>query len=193
MTIEEILANAGITVEADALEKLKAEMPKAYMPLADANKRIAAAKKAGDDVQAAFDAYKAEVDEAAKAAEGKDGEAAKALEELQSKYADLEGKFNDSQAAIKNRDAKAALTDALKAAGANPAAIALLADSALAKIEFGEDGKPSNAKDIAEAIKGENGGLFGEPIDTGKPAGKADEENDLKTAFDEGFGETKRN
>lgn len=193
MTIEEILKNAGIELEAEALAKLKAEMPKAYMPLAEANKRIGEAKNATEALQKSFDDYKAEVEAAAKAAAGKDGEAAKALEDLQAKYADLEGKFNESQNAIKSRDARAALTDALKAAGANPAAVALLADSALARIEFGDDGKPSNVKDVAEAVKADNGGLFGEPIDTGKPAGKADADNDLKTAFDEGFGETKRN
>lgn len=193
MTIEEILKNAGVEVEAEALEKIKADMPKSYMPLADANKRIAAAKKETEGVQKAFDEYKAEVDKAAEEAKASGDESAKALEELQAKYADLEGKFNDSQNAIKERDAKAALTDALKAAGANPAAIGLLADKALASVEYGDDGKPANIQDVTEAIKGENGGLFGEPVDTGNPQDKADEENDSKDAFLEGFGSTERN
>lgn len=191
MKIEEILKNAGIEDD-EAIKAVAAELPKSFMPLADANARIAKAKTAGDDVQKAFDAFKAEVEaERAKAAE--DGDArAKALEELTAKYGELETRFNDSQNAIKQRDASSALKKALAAAGANAAAVDLLANAALDRVEFGEDGKPSNVDDVAEAVKADNAGLFGEQVDTGQKQQKADEKNDFKDAFLQGFGDTKR-
>lgn len=191
MTIEEILKNAGITDQA-AIDAVKAEMPKSFLPLADHNKRIAAAKQEAADVQKAFDAYKADAEAAAAANEGKEDESAKALADLQAKYDKLQGDFTASQDKHKQRAATDALTKALKAAGANDAALSLLAGAGLAQIEYGEDGEPSNVQAIADKIKADNAGLFGEPFASGKPQGKADQENDLVSAFDEGFGDTTR-
>lgn len=186
MTIDEILANAGIE-DAEAVAKVKAEMPKAFMPLAEANKRIAAANKAKDEAAAALESYKQEVEQAAEEAK-KNGEAgATALAELQAKYEKLQGDFTESQNAMKQRDAKEALIAALKEAGANPAAIELLANSALAGVEFGEDGKPSNVQAVADGVKESNAGLFGVSVDTGRKQEKADEGNDLDPF--EGFGD----
>lgn len=190
MKIEEILKNAGIE-DAEAIAKIKEAMPKAFMPLADFNSRIAAAKKEAADVQAAFDAFKAEADAASAANAVKEDEAAKKFEALQAQFDKLQGDYTAAQDAAKQRDAKDAITKALKDAGANPAAIALLADAALGRIEYGEDGKPSNVSDVAEAVKGENAGLFGVDVDTGKQSGKSDGDNLGADAFLEGFGDTK--
>lgn len=190
MKIEEILKNAGIE-DAETVAKVKEEMPKAFMPLADFNSRIAAVKKEASDVQAAFDAFKAEAEKAKEEDAGKEDAASKKLEELQAKFDKLQGDYTAAQDAAKKRDAKDAITKALKEAGANPAAIALLADAALGRIEYGEDGKPSNVSDVAEAVKGENEGLFGVEIDTGKQSDKSDGDNLGKDAFLEGFGDTK--
>lgn len=191
MTIEEILKNAGITDQA-AIDAVKAEMPKSFLPLADHNKRIAAAKQEAADVQKAFDAYKADAEAAAAANEGKEDESAKALADLQAKYDKLQGDFTASQDKHKQRAATDALTKALKAAGANDAALSLLAGAGLAQIEYGEDGEPSNVQAIADKIKADNAGLFGEPFKSGNPQSKATQENDLVSAFDEGFGDTTR-
>jgi hypothetical protein len=187
MTIEEILKNAGID-DAEAIAKVKAEMPKAFLPLADHNKRIAAAKQEAADVQKAFDDFKAEAEAAAKANEGKEDEGAKALADLQAKYDKLEGDFKASQDKHRQRKATDALTKALKEAGANDAALSLLAGAGLAQIEYGEDGEPSNIADVAEKIKGDNAGLFGEPFASGKPQGKANGDNDPEDPFLKGFG-----
>ena len=192
MKIEDILSAAGIE-DADKIKQVAEELPKHFMPTAELNKRVASAKKETEDLQKTFDDYKADVEKTkTEAGDAGDSEAAKALEELQQKYSDLEGKFSASQEAIKARDAKSALLESLKTAGANPAAIELLASNAVSRVEFGEDGKPSNVSDICEALKTDNEGLFGAPVDTGKPAEKADEENKLADAFKEGFGETER-
>lgn len=191
MGIEEILKNAGIE-DAEAIAKVKAEMPKAFMPLADANKRITAAKTEAADATKALEDYKAQQEQAqAQAKEGEDKQAQE-FAALQEKYNALEGRFNDSQNAIKQRDAKAAITEALKGAGANPAALGLLADAGLSKAQFGEDGKLSNLDDVLEAVKGDNSGLFGEKVDTGEQQKKATDPNDLLSAFEEGFGDTTR-
>lgn len=191
MTIEEILKNAGITDQA-AIDAVKAEMPKSFLPLADHNKRIAAAKQDAENVQKAFDAFKAETEAAAKATEGKEGESAKQLADLQAKYDQLEGEFKASQDKHRQRKATDALTKALKDAGASDAALTLLASAGLAQIQYGEDGEPSNVADVAEKIKGDNAGLFGQPFSSGKQQAKADDENSFKDAFDEGFGDTTR-
>lgn len=191
MTIEEILKNAGVEDQA-IIDAVKAEMPKSFLPLAEHNKRVAAAKDETAKVQTAFDAFKAEAEAKAKEGEGKEDESAKALADLQAKFDKLDSEYKASQDKHKQRAATDALTKALKAAGANDAALALLASAGLAQIQYGEDGEPSNVADVAEKIKGDNAGLFGEPFASGSPQGKANEPNDLKTAFDEGFGDTTR-
>lgn len=193
MKIEEILKNAGIEDQA-AIDAVKAEMPKAFIPLEDHNARIAKAKKEAADVQTAFDAYKAEVDAAADKAKGESEESAKALEELQKKYESLQKDFTDSQNAVKERDAKEALDKALKNAGANSAAMALLSAAALGRIEYGEDGKPSNLAEAVEAVKAENEGLFGKTIDTAEPPAKGnppEPDSEMKAAIEKGFGDLK--
>lgn len=192
MTIEEILKNAGIE-DAAVIEAVKAEMPKSFLPLADHNKRIAAAKAETESAKKALEDYKAETEAAQAANEGKQDESAKALADLQGKYEQLQKEFADSQSKHKQRKAADALTKALKDAGANDAALSLLTDAGVSKVEFGDDGEPSNISDVAEKIKADNGGLFGEPFASGKPQAKATDENDLADAFGEGFGETKRN
>ena len=166
MTIEEILNNAGVTDSA-IIEAVKAEMPKSFMPLADANKRIAAAKQ----------------DAEAKANE---------LEQLKQQHEALQKQFAEAQEKAKQTAGREALVKALKEAGANPAAVELMASSALAGIEYDADGKPANVQDVADHLKEGNAGLFGTQVDTGTPGKKADNPNDLLSAFDEGFGETKR-
>lgn len=191
MNIEELLKNAGVTDQA-VIDAVKAEMPKNFLPLSEHNKRIAAAKDEAAKVQAAFDSFKAETEAAAKASEGKEDESAKALADLQAKYDQLEGDFKASQDKHRQRKATDALTKALKDAGANDAALSLLASAGLAQIQYGEDGEPSNVSDVAAKIKDDNAGLFGQPFNSGKPQGKADQDNDLVSAFDEGFGDTTR-
>ena len=171
--IEEILKNAGIEDQA-AIDAVKAEMPKAFIPLEDHNARMAKAKNETADVQKAFDAFKEETEKAAGEAAKQGGENEKAVEELQKKLADLEGKYTASQDAIKQRDAREALSKALKGAGANPAALELLADKALASVEYGDDGKASNVEAAVEALKKDNAGLFGEPVNTSKPQEKGE-------------------
>lgn len=186
MKIEEILKNAGIEDE-EAIKAVAAELPKSFMPLADANARIAKAKTAGEEVQKAFDAFKAEVEaKAAKAAE--DGDAsAKALEDLKAKYSELEERFTGAQAAVRERDAASALKKALEAAGANAAAVDLLAKSALSGVEFDEGGKPSNVEAVIEQVKADNAGLFGEQVDTGQKQPKASGNNEPQDPFLLGF------
>lgn len=191
MTIEEILKNAGIEDQA-IIDAVKAEMPKSFLPLADHNKRIAAAKEETAKVQTAFDAFKADAEAAAKANEGKEDEGAKALADLQAKFDKLDSEYKASQDKHKQRAATDALTKALKEAGANDAALSLLAGAGLAQIQYNEDGEPSNVADVAEKIKGDNAGLFGQPFSSGKQQAKADDENSFKDAFDEGFGDTTR-
>lgn len=171
--IEEILKNAGVKDQA-VIDAVKTEMPKAFLPLEDHNARMAKAKNETADVQKAFDAYKEETEKAAGEAAKQGGENEKAVEELQKKLADLEGKYTASQDAIKQRDAREALSKALKGAGANPAALELLADKALASVEYGEDGKASNVEAAVEALKKDNAGLFGEPVNTSKPQEKGE-------------------
>lgn len=191
MDIKEILKKFGIE-DAETVEQIAAEVPKHFVPTAVLNERVAKAKGEAEEVQKAFDAYKAEVEAAAAKAKGEGDESAKALEELQKKYDSLKGDFDKSQNAIKERDAKEALNKALKDAGANPAALSLLASAALSRIEYGDDGKPSNVDDVAAAVKGENEGLFGVVKDTGTPPAKgnppAPEDEFLK-----GFGSTEKN
>lgn len=193
MTIEEILKNAGIEDE-KAIEAVKSELPRAYMPLAEANKRIAAAKTASEELQRQFDAYKAEAEKAAAEAaaenEGKEGEAAKALAELQAKFDKLQGDYDSSKNELRQGKARGELEKALKDAGANPAALALLVGAGMAKVEYDEEGKPSNISNVAETIKGENGGLFGRKLDTGKPQEKGDgnQPDEVEAAFARGFG-----
>lgn len=192
MTIEEILNNAGVT-DADVIEAVKAEMPKAYMPLADANKRIAAAKQDAEAKAKAFEDYKAEqakaLDDAAKQGQGQADELAK----LKADHEALQKQFAEAQEKAKQTAGREALVKALRDAGANPAAVELMASSALAGIEYDADGKPANVQDVADHLKEGNAGLFGTSIDTGTPSKKADNPNDLLSAFDEGFGATKRN
>lgn len=187
MTIEEILKKAGIEDQA-IIDAVKAEMPKAFLPLADHNKRIAAAKQEAADVQKAFDDFKAETEAAAAAKEGQEDESAKALAELQAKFDKLDSDYKASQDKHKQRAASDALTKALKDAGANPAALALLAENGLKNVEFGDDGEPANIQDVAEAIKGANEGLFGEFVDTGKQQKKASQGNEPTDPFLKGFG-----
>ena len=193
MTIEEILKNAGIEDE-KAIEAVKSEMPRAYMPLAEANKRIAAAKTASEELQQQFDQYKAEAEkaaaEAAAKSEGKEGETAKALAELQAKFDKLQGDYDSSQNELRQGKARSELEKALKNAGANPAALSLLVGAGMAKVEYGEDGNPSNISNVADAIKGENGGLFGHKLDTGKRQEKGDgkQQDEVEAAFARGFG-----
>lgn len=189
MTIEEILKNAGVEDQA-IIDAVKAEMPKNFLPLEDHNKRIAKAKEETAGIQKAFDDYKAETEAAAQANAGKEDESAKALADLQAKFDKLDSDYKASQDKHKQRAATDALTKALKEAGANDAALSLLAGAGLAQIQYGEDGEPANVSDVAAKIKADNAGLFGEPFASGKPQGKADEDNDMKTAFDEGFGDT---
>lgn len=191
MDIKEILKKFGIE-DAETVEQIAAEVPKHFVPTSVLNERIAKAKGEAEDVQKAFDAYKAEVEEAAAKAKGDGDASAKALEELQQKYDSLKGDFDKSQNAIKERDAKEALNKALTEAGANPAALSLLASAALSRIEYGEDGKPSNVADVAAAVKGENEGLFGVVKDTGTPPAKATGKNEPDDEFLKGFGSTEK-
>lgn len=192
MTIEEILKAAGIE-DAEAIAKVKAEMPKNFLPLADHNARIAKAKGAADEVQKAFDEYKAkaaqEIEAAKQEGEGAKDESAKQVEKLQKQLEELQGQYNESQGKIKQSKAKSALEKALKDSGANPAAVALLAADALAKVEFNDDGEPSNVADIVNAEKEANAGLFGKDIDTGKDPERGDGNNDDTDRFLKGFGE----
>lgn len=191
MTIDEILSNAGIT-DPEVIEAVKAEMPKNFMPLADANKRIAAAKQDAEAKAKALDDYKAEqakaLEDAAKADQGK----ADALEALKAQHEALQKQFAAAQEKAKQTAGREALVKALKDAGANPAAVELMASSALAGIEYDADGKPSNVQTVTDALKEGNAGLFGTQLDTGTPGKKADDANALLDAFDMGFGDTKR-
>lgn len=193
MTIEEILKAAGVE-DADIIAKVKEAMPKSFLPLEEHNKRVAKAKQEAEEARAALDEAKQAAEDAAKAAEAKaneDGAKAGAkLEELQKQLEKLKGDYSASQAELKTGKASKALEEALKAAGANPAAVQLLTASGVGSVEFGEDGKPSNAADVAETLKQSNAGLFGATVNTGKvpPAGNTPEDGD---AFLQGFGDTK--
>lgn len=191
MTIEEILKAAGVE-SPEVIAAVKKAMPESFIPLAEANKRIAAAKEKAEETQAAFDAYKEQAEkdlqEAKDANAGKDDEHAQKLAELQEKFDKLQGDYTDSQNRHKQRKATDALTDALKKAGANPAALALLAKDGLGRIEYGDDGEPSNVPAVADAIKEANAGLFGEAIDTGNEPGKAGGKNEPADPFLKGFG-----
>ena len=191
MTIDEILNNAGIT-DAEVIEAVKAEMPKSFMPLADANKRIAAAKQDAEAKAKALEDYKAEqakaLEDAAKADQGKASE----LEQLKAQHEALQKQFAAAQEKAKQTAGREALVKALKDAGANPAAVELMASSALAGIEYDADGKPSNVQTVTDALREGNAGLFGTQLDTGTPGKKADNANELLDAFDMGFGDTKR-
>lgn len=189
MTIEEILKEAGIT-DAEAVEKVKAAMPSAFLPLEEHNKRIAKAKQTAEDVQKAFDAFKAETEKANEDGAGKREADEKAIADLREQLEKLQGEYTASQNELKQGNARRALEKALNDAGANPAALALLAGSALGRVEFGEDGKPSNIEAVAKAVKEENGGLFGKQVDTGSRVQPADKPNEEELF--EGFGETKR-
>lgn len=187
MTIEEILKNAGVDDQA-IIDAVKAEMPKAFLPLEEHNKRIGKAKQEAADVQAAFDTFKAETEAAAKENEGKESETAQALAALQEKFEKLQGDYTDSQNRHKQRKATDALSAALKEAGANPAALKLLAENGLHQVEYGEDGEPSNIDKVTETIKEANAGLFGEIINTGKTPAKAAGKNEPEDPFLRGFG-----
>ena len=192
MEIKDLLKNAGIEDDG-IIDAVAAELPKHFVPNTVLNERIAKAKNEAADVRAAFDAYKAEVEAAATKAADDDNNAAKALEELKKKHEELEGRFAASQNAIKERDAKDALGKALKDAGANPAAVALLTASALSRVEYGEDGKAVNVAEAVESIKADNAGLFGTVTDTGEPPAKADGKNEPTDEFLKGFGSTDKN
>lgn len=187
MTIEEILKNAGVDDQA-IIDAVKAEMPKAFLPLEEHNKRIGKAKQEAADVQAAFDTFKAETEAAAKENEGKESETAQALAALQEKFDKLQGDYTDSQNRHKQRKATDALSAALKEAGANPAALKLLAENGLQQVEYGDDGEPSNIDKVTETIKEANAGLFGEIINTGKAPAKAAGKNEPEDPFLRGFG-----
>lgn len=193
MNIEEILKAAGIE-DADAIAKVKDAMPKSFIPLEDHNKRVAKAKQEAEEARAALDEAKKAAEDAAKAAAAKaDEDGAKAgakLEELEKQLEKLRGDYSASQAELKTGKASKALEEALKAAGANPAAVQLLTASGVGSVEFGDDGKPSNAADVAETLKQANAGLFGVTVNTGKepPAGDPPANSD---AFLQGFGDTK--
>ena len=190
MKIEEILKGAGIE-DAEIIEKVKAAMPENFLPLAEHNKRIAAAKTEAEKAASDFEAYKKQVEEEAahKAEElAKEAEAhAKALEALQAEKDELSGKVEEKENAIRARDAKEALSAAIKSAGANAAAVPLLTEKALKAVEYGEDGKPANIDTLTEQLKEENGGLFGEAVDTGKEPTKASRENGVNDPFLKGF------
>ena len=178
MKISEILKNAGITDEAQ-VAAVEAEMPKHFLPLADFNARIASAKKEATDAKAAQEKAEADLKAALEAA-GKEGEEGnKAFKELQEKLEKLQGDLEASNAALKaEKDAarqtatKGELVKALKEAGANEAALELLACAALSGVNYDDDGKAANIQEIVEAQKTENAGLFGVTIDTGKEPGK---------------------
>ncbi len=190
MTIEELLKNAGVEDQA-IIDAVKAEMPKNFLPLSEHNKRVAAAKAETETVKGEFEAFKAEAAKAAEANSGKESETEKALAELQAKFDKLQGDYTDSQNKHRQRKATDALTQALKEAGANPVALSLLAENGMSKIEFGDDGEPTNIADVTTAIKGANAGLFGEQVDTGKPpaAGNSGKPQD---DFLAGFGSTEK-
>lgn len=191
MTIEEILNNAGVT-DVAIIEAVKAEMPKSFMPLADANKRIAAAKQDAEakanELEQLKAAHAKQLEDAANQGQGQANE----LEQLKQQHEALQKQFAEAQEKAKQTAGREALVKALKEAGANPAAVELMASSALAGIEYDADGKPANVQDVADHLKEGNAGLFGTQVDTGTPGKKADNPNDLLSAFDEGFGETKR-
>lgn len=187
MTIDEILTKHGIT-DPDTVAAIKADMPGSFMPLADANKRIAAAKKAADDATEAFEAYKADqakaADEAAKASQGKTDE----LEALKKQHEELQQRFEDAQTKARQATGREALVRALKDGGANPAAVELLASSALQRIEYSEDGKPGNVDEIAKSLQESNAGLFGVKIESGQQQQPATNPNEPEDRFLKGFG-----
>lgn len=191
MTIEELLKNAGVE-DQTIIDAVKAEMPKNFLPLDEFNKRIAKAKEEKDDVQAAFDSYKADAEAKAAEGEGKESETAQKLADLQAKFDKLQGDYTDSQNKHKQRKANDALTDALKEAGASDSALKLLAASGLSRIEYGDDGEPSNVDKVLEALKSENEGLFGVEVSTGKPPARGDGKNAASDDFLAGFGSTER-
>lgn len=187
MNIDELLTTAGIT-DAEQIAKLKEAMPKAFMPLAEANKRIAAAKKDAEEAGAALEAYKAEQAKAAEeAAKAKQGEADE-LAALKEQHEALQKQFEDAQTKARQATGREALVKALKDGGANPAAVELLASSGLGRVEYAEDGKPANVQEIAAALKSANEGLFGTKVDTSAPQKQADKDNDGADAFLRGFG-----
>ena len=196
MNIEEILKSAGIE-DADTVAKVKEAMPKAYMPLGEANKRISAAKQEAEQSAKALEDFKAEAEAAAQAAAdkaaGDESETAKALAELQKQFEQLQGDYSASQTELRNGRARTALEKALTDAGANPAALSLLAGAGMGRVEFGEDGKPSNIAEAVEAVKAENGGLFGTQIDTGQQQKKGDPAGNEGDDFLKGFGSTEKN
>lgn len=191
MTIEEILSNAGVTDSA-IIEAVKAEMPKSFMPLADANKRIAAAKQDAEakanELEQLKAAHAKQLEDAASQGQGQANE----LEQLKQQHAALQKQFADAQEKAKQTAGREALVKALKEAGANPAAVELMASSALAGLEYDDEGKPSNVQSVTDSLKEGNAGLFGTQLDTGTPGKKADDANALLDAFDMGFGDTKR-
>lgn len=185
--IDDILKEAGIT-DPEQIAKVKEALPKSYMPLADANKRIAAAKQAGEEATKALEDYKAEqaraAEEAAKAQQGKTDE----LAQLKEKHEALQKEFEAAQTKAREATGREALVKALKDGGANPAAVELMASSALGKVEYSEDGKPSNVQDVADALKEANAGLFGVKIDTGTEPKRATGNNGGDDPFLRGFG-----
>ena len=187
MSIEEILKNAGVNDQA-IIDAVKAEMPKNFLPLDEHNKLIGKAKADTDSIQKAFDDYKQQAEKDAQAKAGQEDESAKALADLQAKFDKLDSEYKASQDKHKQRAATDALTKALKDAGANNAALSLLAGAGLAHVQWGEDGEPSNIDDVAAKIKEDNAGLFGEPFASGKPQAKADGNNEPQDPFLKGFG-----
>ena len=182
MNIEEILKNAGVEDQA-IIDSVKAEMPKNFLPLEEHNKRMGKAKTDADNIQKAFDDYKQQAEKDAQAKAGQEDESAKALADLQAKFDKLDSEYKASQDKHKQRAATDALTKVLKEAGANDAALSLLAGAGLAHVQWSEDGEPANIADVAAKIKEDNAGLFGEPFASGKPQDKANEENSKADPF----------
>lgn len=187
MTIDEILTKHGVT-DPETVAAIKADMPASFMPLSDANKRIAAAKKAADDANEAFEAYKAEqakaADEAAKADKGKADE----LEALKAQHEALQKQFEDAQTKARQTVGREALVKALRDGGANPAAVELLASSALQRIEYNDEGKPGNVDEIAKSLQEANAGLFGVKVESGQQQQPATDPNEPEDRFLKGFG-----
>lgn len=191
MDISEILKNAGVEDNA-IIEKVAAEMPKAYIPLEDFNKRVGKAKGETDAANKQLEELKKQLEDAQNANAGADDEKQKAIDELMKQVEGLKAENQAAKDAERKRSTTDALKKALKDAGANPAAITLLASAALGSVEYGDDGAPSNLDDAIKAVKSDNAELFGTVSDEGHNGGKANEQNGGTDAFLEGFGDTKR-
>lgn len=80
-------------------------------------------------------------------------------EKLQKQIADLQSKVSESDAAARARIAKAAVKAAAASHGAHyPGDIPALVD--LSKVDFDDDGEPTNADDLVEALTKSRPALF---------------------------------